>query len=78
MSKKYPHFRKVAKRYREQQDNCRCELCPDHAVARVEFATSYMRGEDEQFRVCQKHLEEAKKGDARDFYNAYFSYQGEL
>lgn len=75
-SKTYPHFRGITKRYDKVHVNGRpsCELCDDKAIARVEFAVSYMRGEDEHFRVCQRHMDLAKEGDAIGFYDAYDAY----
>ncbi len=74
MSKKsYPHFRGVTRRYTKCHPNNLpgCELCSEKAIGVVEFAVNYMRGDDEHFRVCERHMDLAKTGSGIAFYEAY-------
>lgn len=62
MSRKYPRLmsKKTAKSP-GQFGHCVCEDCPELAVIRCEVQETYMRGEDEYYRLCQKHYDEWSK-----------------
>lgn len=62
MSKQYPRFDSIMKSYQKCHPNNRptCECCGEPAVCRIFMQVSYMRGEDEDFKVCKEHLHMAK------------------
>jgi hypothetical protein len=67
MQKKYPRFG-IAKRYPEQSEK-KCNACDEKAFFQIEVHTSYMRGEDDVFNVCQKHYELIKNNSYKEFYD---------
>ena len=72
MSKKYPRFHGIWKTYKKCHPNNRptCECCGEKAVVRIHMEVDYMRGNDEDFIVCQEHLDMAKK-DPLELYETY-------
>lgn len=76
MAKKYPRFDSVWKKYdwKKVPNPPPCELCGTDAVGRIHMQVDYMRGNDEDFKVCGEHLALAKS-DGVAFYKAYFENQ---
>jgi len=61
----YPRFRRRVKDYRKMRPRNRpqCAFCGAPAVARIEYEVSFMRGDDEQVKVCEFHLGLAKANE---------------
>ena len=77
MSKKYPRFGEIFKRYTKSHPNNRptCECCGEPAICRIWMQPTYMRGEDEDFKVCQDHLDMAKSEPLK-LYQTYEDFTG--
>lgn len=73
--KKYPRFGEVFKKYNKCHPNNRptCECCGEPAICRIWIQVNWMRGEDEDFKVCQDHLDLAKSEPAK-LYEVYDTF----
>ena len=56
-NRRYPNVSDINHRKTKEQ----CEACSNNAVASMRVQYSYMRGEDEVFWVCAKHIRIAKQ-----------------
>lgn len=59
MSKKYPRFH--GRRKYKGQGSTECDCCTKMAIGRACIEFTYMRGEDEDFKVCEDHFCMASK-----------------
>jgi len=73
MASKYPRYGGKFKVYdwKKVPNPPACEVCGNDSVARIWMQVSYMRGDDEDFKVCGAHLKMAQD-DPVEFYEEYF------
>lgn len=52
--RKYPRIHSTRKY--KKPSNLECEACQEKAVGTVMIEFTWMRGEDESYKVCQRHM----------------------
>jgi hypothetical protein len=66
-NKRYPHLH-----YTKKIDRGLCNCCQSPAVARVDIAVSYMRGDDEVYQLCDAHMPLAKAANLAELERLQF------
>ncbi len=63
MAKRYPIIvRKKKAKNPGHYGNCQSPKCPERAEYRIEVQETYMRGDDEFYRLCAAHTDGLERG----------------